>query len=78
MVAAKAQVEDGLRIESVGELPFINKVSIYNVSINENPMVNNEEIEKEVEITVVEEVEKEEEVEVEAIGIPPINPMLVA
>ena len=78
MVAAKAQVEDGLRIESVGESPFINEVSIYNVSINENPVVNNEEIEKDVEITVVEEVEKEEEVEVEAIGIPPINPMLVA
>ena len=43
---------------------------------NDNVLVHNKEIEEEVVFENVEEVENEEEVQDEAIGIPPIDPVL--
>ena len=54
----------------------MNEVPNDNVLVNENPPVHNKEIEEEVEFENVEEVENEEEVQDEAIGIPPIDPVL--
>ena len=43
---------------------------------NDNVLVHNKDIEEEIEFENVEEVENEEEVQDEAIGIPPIDPVL--
>ena len=43
---------------------------------NDNVLVHNKEIEEEVVFENVEEVENKEEVQDEAIGIPPIDPVL--
>ena len=43
---------------------------------NDNVLVHNKDIEEEIEFENVEEVENEEEVQDEAIGNPPIDPVL--
>ena len=47
-----------------------------NVSVNENPPANNEEIEEEVKVEDVGEVREEKVMQDEATGIPPIDTVL--
>ena len=55
----------------------VNEALIDNVSVNENPLEHNEEIEKEVEIEDVDEDEQEEGMQAEATGIPTIDLVLI-
>ena len=53
----------------------VNEVQIYYLSINDNLLVHIEEIEEDDEFENVDEVENLEGMQVEATGIPPVDPV---